>query len=118
MYIHTGTLGTYILTYLVYIIHDVVTRTFIDGINPSHHHTTAPHRNTNTAATKQTHIIDEMGKSKQSKSKDAVTKKCTCDDPFKCFCGNRPERPSKGHKWNGEQWAGKGHKQRVSTSTV
>ena len=41
-------------------------------------------------------------------------KKCTCDHPYKCDCGNRPERPSKGHKWDPEtqQWGGKGHKQK------
>lgn len=40
--------------------------------------------------------------------------RCTCDDPFNCSCGNRPERPSRGHKWDPEtqQWSGKGHKQK------
>ena len=40
--------------------------------------------------------------------------KCTCDDPYECSCGNRPERPSRGHKWYPEDqiWAGKGHKQK------
>ena len=40
--------------------------------------------------------------------------KCTCDDPYECSCGNRPERPSRGHKWHPEDqiWAGKGHKQK------
>lgn len=40
--------------------------------------------------------------------------KCTCDHPYQCQCGNRPERPSKGHKWYPEEqiWAGKGHKQK------
>ena len=39
---------------------------------------------------------------------------CTCDDPYKCGCGNRPERPSRGHKWDAvtQTWAGKGHKQK------
>ena len=34
--------------------------------------------------------------------------------PYQCNCGNRPERPSKGHKWYPEEqiWAGKGHKQK------
>ena len=40
--------------------------------------------------------------------------KCTCDHPYNCACGNRPPRPSKGHKWDPEtqQWGGKGHKQK------
>ena len=40
--------------------------------------------------------------------------RCECDHPFQCNCGNRPERPSRGHKWYPEeqQWAGKGHKQK------
>ena len=44
----------------------------------------------------------------------ASTPKCTCDHPYQCSCGNRPERPSKGHKWYPEEqiWAGKGHKQK------
>eukprot|EP00522_Entomoneis_paludosa_P010319 CAMPEP_0172441418 /NCGR_PEP_ID=MMETSP1065-20121228/1967_1 /TAXON_ID=265537 /ORGANISM="Amphiprora paludosa, Strain CCMP125" /LENGTH=1439 /DNA_ID=CAMNT_0013190781 /DNA_START=22 /DNA_END=4341 /DNA_ORIENTATION=- len=44
----------------------------------------------------------------------AAAPKCTCDHPFKCTCGNRPERPSKGHKWDPEEqaWGGKGHKQK------
>ena len=58
-----------------------------------------------------------MGKgSKNSKSskKEAAAPKCTCDDPYTCTCGNRPPRPSKGHKWYPEtqEWAGKGHKQK------
>jgi ATP-dependent RNA helicase DHX57 len=42
------------------------------------------------------------------------TPKCMCEDPYRCSCGNRPERPSKGHKWDPEtqQWGGKGHKQK------
>ena len=56
-----------------------------------------------------------MGKSKKGSSKaTAAAPKCTCDHPFKCDCGNRPERPSKGHKWDSEtqEWGGKGHKQK------
>ena len=61
-----------------------------------------------------------MGKSSKkagssSSSKGATTTpKCTCDDPYKCTCGNRPPRPSKGHKWDAttQQWGGKGHKQK------
>jgi ATP-dependent RNA helicase DHX57 len=59
-----------------------------------------------------------MGKSK-SKSKDsaaaaAAAKKCTCEHDFNCECGNRPPRPSRGHKWDSEAqaWGGKGHKQK------
>eukprot|EP00804_Cyclotella_cryptica_P010194 CCRYP_013832-RA/>CCRYP_013832-RA protein AED:0.01 eAED:0.01 QI:166/1/1/1/1/0.8/5/1790/1137 len=54
------------------------------------------------------------GKSKQSSTKNETAKKCTCDHPFQCSCGNRPERPSKGHKWDPttQQWGGKGHKQK------
>ena len=59
-----------------------------------------------------------MGKSKSKKggSKAAAppAKKCTCEHLYKCSCGNRPERPSKGHRWDPElqQWGGKGHKQK------
>ena len=56
-----------------------------------------------------------MGKSKKSSSKAAAAApKCLCDHPFKCDCGNRPERPSRGHKWDPETqaWGGKGHKQK------
>ena len=54
-----------------------------------------------------------MGKSK-SKAKAAAVAKCTCDHPFQCDCGNRPERPSRGHKWDPDTqaWGGKGHKQK------
>jgi ATP-dependent RNA helicase DHX57 len=50
------------------------------------------------------------GSSSQAKS----TPKCVCDHPFQCSCGNRPERPSKGHRWDPEtqKWGGKGHKQK------
>ena len=63
-----------------------------------------------------------MGKSKSKKggSTTAVAAKCTCDHPFKCDCGNRPERPSKGHKWysDTQTWAGKGHKQKGGSGQV
>ena len=53
-----------------------------------------------------------MGKAKGGKGGKAEKgpPKCSCTDPFKCTCGNRPERPSRGHKWDPEtqQWAGKG----------
>jgi len=54
------------------------------------------------------------GKSSSSKASSANEKKCNCDHPYKCSCGNRPERPSKGHKWDPDkkEWAGKGHKQK------
>jgi len=59
-----------------------------------------------------------MGKSKQSKTKAGSSsisnKKCTCEHLYQCDCGNRPERPSRGHRWDQEsqQWGGKGHKQK------
>ena len=62
-----------------------------------------------------------MGKSKGgvkgkagSTSSNTKAPKCTCDHPYNCSCGNRPPRPSKGHKWDAElqQWGGKGHKQK------
>ena len=39
---------------------------------------------------------------------------CKCEHSFQCDCGNRPERPSRGHKWDPETktWGGKGHKQK------
>jgi hypothetical protein len=57
-----------------------------------------------------------MGKAKAPKKGAAPSAppRCNCSDPFKCECGNRPERPSRGHKWDPEsqQWGGKGHKQK------
>lgn len=59
-----------------------------------------------------------MGKSKGKGSgkggKQGKEEKCICEHPFQCSCGNRPERPSRGHKWDPEkqQWGGKGHKQK------
>jgi len=57
-----------------------------------------------------------MGKKGGGKkgAQSAAAPKCTCDHPYQCNCGNRPERPSKGHKWypNEQIWAGKGHKQK------
>jgi ATP-dependent RNA helicase DHX57 len=59
-----------------------------------------------------------MGKANKGKSskggKNDATPKCTCEHPFQCDCGNRPERPSRGHKWDPEtqEWGGKGHKQK------
>jgi ATP-dependent RNA helicase DHX57 len=55
-----------------------------------------------------------MPKNKGSKKAAAKAPKCTCDDPYKCVCGNRPERPTRGHKWDpdSQQWGGKGHKQK------
>ncbi|KAL9179142.1 hypothetical protein ACHAXT_000184 [Thalassiosira profunda] len=67
-----------------------------------------------------------MGKAKSKKKgsePSAAAKKCACDHPYRCQCGNRPERPSKGHKWDPatQQWGGKGHKQKGAsgqTATV
>jgi len=57
-----------------------------------------------------------MGKAKKGggKASAASAPKCTCDHPYNCQCGNRPPRPSKGHKWDPEtqEWGGKGHKQK------
>jgi len=54
------------------------------------------------------------GAKKAAKVKASTAPKCTCEHPFTCKCGNRPERLSKGHKWDGEEqkWVGKGHKQK------
>ena len=51
-------------------------------------------------------------------SNDKAPPKCTCDDPYQCSCGNRPPRPSKGHKWDPstQQWGGKGHKQKGAST--
>jgi len=64
-----------------------------------------------------------MAKSKKGTSKAAAAAaapKCTCDHPFKCTCGNRPERPSKGHKWDPDTqtWGGKGHKQKGASGQI
>lgn len=39
---------------------------------------------------------------------------CHCEHPFNCECGNRPPRPSRGHRWDAvtKTWGGKGHKQK------
>lgn len=54
------------------------------------------------------------GGGKKGKGKAAVAPKCTCEHPFNCDCGNRPPRPTRGHKWDPEtqQWGGKGHRQK------
>mmetsp|Transcript_15236 Transcript_15236/g.33072 ORF Transcript_15236/g.33072 Transcript_15236/m.33072 type:complete len:1605 (-) Transcript_15236:173-4987(-) len=66
-----------------------------------------------------------MGKNKSNKgssssSKGGAPPKCTCDHPFQCDCGNRPERPSRGHKWDSatQQWGGKGHKQKGASGQI
>ena len=68
-----------------------------------------------------------MGKSKGGGGKKgkgsggaAAAPKCTCDHPFNCSCGNRPARPSRGHKWDPEtqQWGGKGHKQKGASGQI
>ena len=55
------------------------------------------------------------GAKKAAKAKANTAPKCLCEHPYISKCGNRPERPSKGHKWDGEQqkWVGKGHKQKL-----
>lgn len=69
-------------------------------------------------------VMAKGSKSKGSDSKGAKQQgkaaKCTCDHPFQCSCGNRPERPSKGHKWYPETqtWAGKGHKQKGASGQI
>jgi hypothetical protein len=63
-----------------------------------------------------------MGKKgkQQSSAASKSTPKCTCEDPYKCSCGNRPERPSKGHKWDPEkqEWGGKGHRQKGASGAA
>jgi hypothetical protein len=61
-----------------------------------------------------------MAKGKQKGAATAAPPKCSCDDPYKCSCGNRPERPSRGHKWYPEEqiWAGKGHKQKGASGQI
>lgn len=58
-----------------------------------------------------------MGKKDKNSKAAAGSKnvpKCNCEHPFNCDCGNRPPRPSRGHRWDPEtqQWGGKGHKQK------
>ena len=57
-----------------------------------------------------------MPKKKGSKDSAAAAAgpACTCDHPYQCDCGNRPPRPSRGHKWDAttQTWGGKGHKQK------
>lgn len=65
--------------------------------------------------------MGKANKPTKGKAKDeAPTKKCSCPDPYKCTCGNRPPRPSKGHKWDPEAqvWGGKGHKQKGASGQV
>jgi len=66
------------------------------------------------------HVEEDPTETEKSHKKDkdsaASTTKCTCDHPYNCQCGNRPPRPSKGHKWDPETqaWGGKGHKQKAA----
>jgi ATP-dependent RNA helicase DHX57 len=55
-----------------------------------------------------------MGKNKKDSKASKAAPKCACDHPFECACGIRPERPSRGHKWDpaSQTWGGKGHKQK------
>jgi len=66
--------------------------------------------------------MGKKGGGKKGKEKGNATKTpaCTCADFYKCSCGNRPERPSKGHKWDPEsqQWTGKGHRQKGASGQV
>lgn len=66
-----------------------------------------------------------MGKSKKKDSSGSSSSKkgapkCTCEHAFECMCGNRPERPSRGHKWDSETqaWGGKGHKQKGASGQI
>ena len=64
-----------------------------------------------------------MGKSKGGKGAEKGSKqapRCTCDDPYSCLCGNRPERPSRGHRWDPatQQWSGKGHRQKGGSGQI
>lgn len=48
---------------------------------------------------------------KDTSAANAKTPKCSCDDPYKCVCGNRPPRPSKGNYTmfaieRGREWHG------------
>jgi ATP-dependent RNA helicase DHX57 len=58
------------------------------------------------------HIMGKKDKKSSAAAKKAP--KCTCEHLYKCDCGNRPERPSRGHKWDPieQKWGGKGHKQK------
>lgn len=54
------------------------------------------------------------GKGSGASASSSALPVCNCQDPYKCECGHRPERPSRGHKWDpvAKQWGGKGHKQK------
>lgn len=60
------------------------------------------------------------GKKSSASSGKSQTAKCLCENAYKCDCGNRPERPSKGHKWDpvAQQWGGKGHKQKGASGQI
>jgi hypothetical protein len=64
--------------------------------------------------------MGKKGKTQSTSSSKSAPPKCTCDDPYKCSCGNRPERPSKGHKWDPDkqEWGGKGHRQKGASGTA
>ncbi|KAJ8600164.1 hypothetical protein CTAYLR_001927 [Chrysophaeum taylorii] len=54
---------------------------------------------------------------KKSGGKKEVAAAPRCECPSRCTCGIRPERPSHGHKWDGDQqkWVGRGaREQRVA----
>eukprot|EP00592_Proboscia_alata_P018395 CAMPEP_0194416596 /NCGR_PEP_ID=MMETSP0176-20130528/15492_1 /TAXON_ID=216777 /ORGANISM="Proboscia alata, Strain PI-D3" /LENGTH=369 /DNA_ID=CAMNT_0039221929 /DNA_START=16 /DNA_END=1122 /DNA_ORIENTATION=+ len=61
-------------------------------------------------------MAKKKGKTPKNEPK---TLSCPCDHPFQCNCGNRPERPSRGHKWDTptQTWTGKGHKQKGAGTT-
>lgn len=56
----------------------------------------------------------KKNKKGQQQQQSPPPPRCPCVHPYKCECGNRPPRPSPGHKWDGEAqaWGGKGHKQK------
>ena len=58
--------------------------------------------------------------SSSSKSKSSSTSTCKCDHPYECKCGLRPDRPSRGHRWDVATgtWGGKGHRQKGGSGQV
>ena len=62
--------------------------------------------------------VPSAPKAKGKGAPAAAPPKRGCAWNVRCSCGNRPERPSHGHKWDEEkqEWVGRGPKQREDTS--
>ena len=73
----------------------------MDGQTQTNCHT--PHPATSLGHLPQQRPLSlSMAKGKGKTAASTAPSMCLCNHPFNCDCGNRPERPSLGHKWDGE----------------